>query len=87
MRVLVVGGYGGLGAVICEQFAAEGARVAVAGRSLEKASELAEKLRAGDATALGLALDVTDQPSIDAAVAAVVESWGGIDVLVNSASK
>lgn len=87
MRVLVVGGYGGLGAVICEQFAEQGAQVAIAGRSFEKASELAEKLRAGDTTSLGLALDVTDQDSIDAAVAAVVEAWGGIDVLVNSASK
>jgi gluconate 5-dehydrogenase len=87
MRVLVVGGYGGLGAVICEQFAGQGAQVAIAGRSFDKASELAEKLRAGDTTSLGLALDVTDQASIDAAVATVVEAWGGIDVLVNSASK
>jgi NAD(P)-dependent dehydrogenase (short-subunit alcohol dehydrogenase family) len=87
MRVLVVGGYGGLGQVICEQFAEQGAQVAVAGRSFEKATELAEKLRAGDTTSLGLAMDVTDPASIDAAVAAVVEAWGGIDVLVNSASK
>ena len=87
MNVLVVGGYGGLGAVICEQFAEQGAKVAIAGRSAEKAAELAEKLRANNATALGLALDVTDQGSIDAAVTAVVEAWGGIDVLVNSASK
>jgi gluconate 5-dehydrogenase len=87
MNVLVVGGYGGLGAVICEQFAEQGANVAIAGRSAEKATELAEKLRANNATALGLALDVTDQASIDAAVTTVVEAWGGIDVLVNSASK
>ncbi len=87
MNVLVVGGYGGLGAVICEQFAEQGANVAIAGRSVEKATELAEKLRANNATALGLALDVTDQGSIDAAVTTVVETWGGIDVLVNSASK
>jgi NAD(P)-dependent dehydrogenase (short-subunit alcohol dehydrogenase family) len=87
MRILVVGGYGGLGQVICEQFAEQGAQVAVAGRSFEKATELAEKLRAGDTTSLGLAMDVTDPASIDAAVAAVVEAWGGIDVLVNSASK
>ena len=87
MNVLVVGGYGGLGAVICEQFAEQGAKVAIAGRSAEKAAELAEKLRANNATALGLTLDVTDQTSIDAAVEAVKGAWGGIDVLVNSASK
>jgi NAD(P)-dependent dehydrogenase (short-subunit alcohol dehydrogenase family) len=87
MRVLIVGGYGGLGTVICEQFAEQGASVAVAGRSFDKATELAEKLRANDTTALGVAVDVTDPASIDAAVATVVEAWGGIDVLVNSASK
>lgn len=86
-RVLVVGGYGGLGAVICAQFAEAGASVAIAGRSLPKATELAEKLGADGATALPLALDVTDPASIDAAVAAVDAAWGGIDVLVNSASK
>jgi gluconate 5-dehydrogenase len=86
-RVLVVGGYGGLGAVICEQFAEQGAAVAVAGRSHEKATELAEKLRANDHTALALSLDVTDTTSIRSAVAAVEGAWGGIDVLVNSASK
>ena len=40
MNVLVVGGYGGLGTVICEQFAEQGASVAIAGRSFEKATEL-----------------------------------------------
>ncbi|MGH3758541.1 SDR family NAD(P)-dependent oxidoreductase [Actinophytocola sp.] len=85
-RVLVVGGYGGLGAVICEQFAERGASVAIAGRSLDKATELAEKLAGNGATTLPLALDVTDSASIDAAVAAVVDAWGGLDVLVNSAS-
>jgi NAD(P)-dependent dehydrogenase (short-subunit alcohol dehydrogenase family) len=86
-RVLVVGGYGGLGQVICEQFAETGAAVAVAGRSAEKATELAEKLTGNGGTAIGLALDVTDSASIDAAVAQVEQAWGGIDVLVNSASK
>ncbi|HEY7598045.1 MAG TPA: SDR family oxidoreductase [Actinophytocola sp.] len=86
-RVLVVGGYGGLGGVICEQFAERGDSVAVAGRSAEKAGELAEKLTANGGTALGLAVDVTDSATIDAAVARLDEEWGGIDVLVNSASK
>jgi len=87
MRVLVVGGYGGLGAVICEQFAEQGDSVAVAGRSLSKATELVEKLQANGATALPLAVDVTSSASVARAVAELEEAWGGIDVLVNSASK
>jgi NAD(P)-dependent dehydrogenase (short-subunit alcohol dehydrogenase family) len=86
-RVLVVGGYGGLGSEICRQFAEAGAAVAVAGRSLPKATELAEKLAADGATTLPVALDITDMVSIDAAVACVDRALGGVDVLVNSASK
>ena len=86
-RVLVVGGYGGLGAVICRQFAEQGAAVAVAGRSLDKATELAEKLAADGASALAVAVDVTDSASVAAAVERIDGAWGGIDVLVNSASK
>ncbi|OLF17339.1 SDR family NAD(P)-dependent oxidoreductase [Actinophytocola xanthii] len=86
-RVLVVGGYGGLGAVICEQFAQQGAHVAVAGRSGEKAGELAEKLTANGGTALPLAIDVVNSASIAAAVSELESTWGGVDVLVNSASK
>ncbi|OLF05834.1 SDR family oxidoreductase [Actinophytocola xinjiangensis] len=86
-RVLVVGGYGGLGAVISEQFASAGARVAIAGRSLEKATVLAKKLADDGHTTLPVALDVVDSASIDAAVSEVDTAFGGIDVLVNSASK
>lgn len=86
-RVLVVGGYGGLGAVISEQFAEQGAAVAVAGRSLDKATELVDKLCANEATALPLSVDVTNSASIRAAIAELDGEWGGIDVLVNSASK
>src|SRR6266536_2671190 len=86
-RVLVVGGYGGLGAVISQQFAGQGAAVAIAGRSLDKATELAEKLAADGGTALPVAVDVTDSANIAAAVKLIDGEWGGIDVLVNSASK
>ena len=85
-RVLVVGGYGALGAVICEQFAEQGAAVAVAGRSLDKATELAEKLAANGGKAMPLAVDITEAASIRSAVDAITAEWGAIDVLVNSAS-
>ena len=86
-RVLVVGGYGGLGAVISRQFAEQGAAVAIAGRSLDKATELAEKVAADGGIALPVAVDITDSANIAAAVKLIDGEWGGIDVLVNSASK
>lgn len=41
---LVVGGYGGLGTVICEQLCEQGRAVVVAGRSEDKAAGLAKRL-------------------------------------------
>ena len=77
---LVTGGARGIGRAICEAYAAEGARVAVA--DLAGAQDLAEEL---GADAMGLRMDVTDGASIAEGVRAVEEAWGGVDVLVNNA--
>ncbi|MDQ3577348.1 MAG: SDR family oxidoreductase [Actinomycetota bacterium] len=86
-KVLVVGGYGGLGAVISEQLVAQGASVAVAGRSVDKAVALADTLRTDAAPVIGKALDITSSASIRQAVAEVAEELSGIDTLINCASK
>jgi len=80
---LVTGGAGGIGRAICQGYAAEGARVAVADRDLAEAEATA---RALGAAAFAAPLDVTRQDSIDAAVRLVAERAGGIDVLVNNAA-
>jgi gluconate 5-dehydrogenase len=84
-RVLVVGA-GGLGAAIAEGFAARGAAVAAADVDLGRAQELAARMAGSHgAVSAGVAVDVTDETSVGAAVATVVERLGGLDVLVNSA--
>jgi gluconate 5-dehydrogenase len=84
-RALIVGA-GGLGAAIAEGFAAHGAAVAAADADPARAEKVAVGLagRHGGATA-GVAVDVTDERSVRAAVAATVERLGGLDVLVNCA--
>jgi NAD(P)-dependent dehydrogenase (short-subunit alcohol dehydrogenase family) len=79
---IVTGGARGIGAAICRRYADEGARVVVADLLAEEAGALAAEIGRG---ALGLALDVTRQGSIDAAVAATVDQAGGVDILVNNA--
>jgi gluconate 5-dehydrogenase len=87
-RALIAGGYGGLGAVISELFAACGASVAVAGRSGEKAVALAGQIsQVTGQPALGCELDITSQASIAAAIGDVTSAWSGVDILVNCASK
>lgn len=77
---LVTGGARGIGRAICEAFAREGARVAVADLALEDAQETAASI-----DGLALQMDVTDLHSIKTGVAETEDHWGGIDVLVNNA--
>ncbi len=79
---LVTGGARGIGRAICEAYAKEGARVAVADRLADDAAETAAAL--GEA-GMAVTMDVTDLASIKTGVAAVENAWGGIDVLVNNA--
>jgi NAD(P)-dependent dehydrogenase (short-subunit alcohol dehydrogenase family) len=79
---LVTGGARGIGRAICERFAAEGARVAVADLDATECARVAGEI--GEGT-FGVRLDVTNQGSVDAAVGAVVEQFGRIDVLINNA--
>jgi len=80
---IVTGGARGIGAAFCRRFADEGATVVVADLLEDEAVALAGEI-GGDA--LGLPLDVTAQPSIDALVSRVVDARGGIDILVNNAA-
>lgn len=79
---LVVGGYGGIGGRLTDLFVKSGASVAVGGRSREKAEEAVEE----HDDAIGVELDVIDRESVDRAVAAVVERFGSLDIVVNCAS-
>ena len=78
---LVTGGTSGLGLAMAVALAAAGLRVAVAGRSGEKA----EAAAAGLPGAFGLELDVRDEDSVARAVAAAWSRLDGIDLLVNNA--
>jgi NAD(P)-dependent dehydrogenase (short-subunit alcohol dehydrogenase family) len=84
-RVIIVGGYGGIGEVTTRLFADYGAELVIAGRSEEKARSLAEELSAEGRRAVGLRVDVADRESARALVKGCVDELGGLDVLVNLA--
>jgi NAD(P)-dependent dehydrogenase (short-subunit alcohol dehydrogenase family) len=79
---IVTGCSSGIGRAIAEHVLSIGENVAVTARNPETVAALAA---AYPDSALALALDVTDRRSVDAAVAATIERFGAIDVLVNNA--
>jgi len=82
VRVLVTGGSSGLGRAMAQALAEAGARVAVSSRDERRAHAAVAEFGSG---ALGVALDVRDAGSVSAAVDAVYEAFGSLDVLVNNA--
>ena len=88
-RVAVVTGAGrprGIGRAICLRFAEEGARVAALDLDGRGAEAVADSIRAAGGEALGLACDVADLASVEAAAAGVMEELGAADILVNNAA-
>jgi len=83
--VMITGAAGGLGSALCRCFGAAGARVVALDIDGARAEALAADLQAQGVTALGLACDVSDAALCGAAMARVIEAFGGIDVLVNNA--
>ena len=83
--VVVTGAAGGLGRALARRFAREGARLALLDRDEDGAQTLAGDLRRDGAEALALVCDVTSEQDCARALAAVIDRFGGIDVLVNNA--
>ena len=79
----VTGGYGGLGEAIAWGLAQRGARVALAGRSADKAIALAQSLKAAGHDAIGLAMDAHDVADIRRSVDEAAARLSGIDILMN----
>ena len=83
---LVTGGGSGIGAGIARTLSRQGARVALLGRTQSKLDAVAADVRAAGGEALALAADVRDYAAVEAAVNRTAETFGRLDIVVNSAA-
>jgi acetoacetyl-CoA reductase len=86
MACLVTGGSRGIGRAIALEFGRHGASVAVGyAKNKEAAEEIAAEIATSGGQSFAFGCDVQDADAVEAAVAAVVQRLGKIDVLVNNA--
>ena len=83
---LVTGAGAGIGRGIAQALAAAGAHVAVTGRRLSTCEESAQAIKAEGGSALALEADVGDAAAVERAVAATVERFGRLDIVVQNAN-
>jgi len=91
--IFITGASRGIGLAIAKRAAADGANIVVAAKTTEVNPKLpgtiysaAAEIEAAGGKALPLQVDIRDEASVVAAVAKTVETFGGIDILVNNAS-
>jgi len=91
--LFITGASRGIGLAIALRAARDGANVAIAAKTTDPHPKLpgtiftaAEEVRGAGGQALSLAVDIRDEAQVEAAVAKTVETFGGIDILVNNAS-
>jgi short-subunit dehydrogenase len=79
-RILVTGGSSGIGADLARQLGAEGAKLAIAARRLDRLAEVA-----ATCGAVPIQADVSEEPACKALIASTVQALGGLDVLLINA--
>lgn len=81
---LVMGAGGGLGGVISQTLAAEGANVVVADINLDAARETLDAIESAGGKGIALAWDLGDLAQVETNIALIEAHFGGVDILVNN---
>ena len=82
---VITGAASGIGKGIADAFLRAGAKVAIADLNVAGAAATAKELDPAGKRAVAVGMDVTDEAQVDAGMCRVVETFGGIDVLVCNA--
>jgi 3-hydroxybutyrate dehydrogenase len=82
---IITGAASGIGKEIAMEYARQGAKVCIADLSAEAATAAANEIAAAGGTAMAVTMNVTDEAQVDAGVAQVVATYGGVDILISNA--
>jgi len=82
---VITGAASGIGQAIAEKFAQEGAKVVIADIDLDKAEVTVKKIQKNKHESMAVAMDVTNEEQVDAAIEKVISAYGGVDILVSDA--
>jgi NAD(P)-dependent dehydrogenase (short-subunit alcohol dehydrogenase family) len=83
--VVITGATGGMGRALCRRFGRAGAKIALLDLYREPLEPFAKELEQAGIQTLALPYDVTNERACRAAMQKAIESFGGIDVLINNA--
>ena len=81
---LIAGGGGAIGSALAEAMASVGARVTVAGRTSDALDSALERIAVAGSEGLAITGDVTDEATAERIVAATLERFGRLDIVVNA---
>ena len=83
---LITGGGYGIGREIALRFAAEGARISIATRGIEKLEDTAKEIEAEGGQVFVIPVDISCEEDVASMVAQTVDHFGALDILVNNAA-
>ncbi len=84
-NVVITGGAQGMGAAIAEHYAEQGAKICVTDVNLDGCAQVVERIKAKGGTAIACKVNVTERSEVKAAIAAAVDAFGSINVMLNNA--
>jgi NAD(P)-dependent dehydrogenase (short-subunit alcohol dehydrogenase family) len=82
---VVTGGTAGMGEAAAIRFGAEGAKVAVIGRTPAKGEAVVKRITDAGGTAMFVKAECADEAQVKAGVKTILDAWGRADILVNTA--
>ena len=83
---IITGGSSGIGRAICEVFAEEGAKIAIADIDAEGGEETMRRIKAANGEAIFVQTDVSKESDVQNMVEVAASAFGKINVLVNDAA-